>query len=324
MNCETTRLIRCPSWPAPPWSRWRPVRHGPPTGRWVEVADPYFVEFQDILKQALAAQPNTNRAKNVILFVGDGMGDLDRDRGADFEGPQRGVDGVSKKLAFDAFPHGTLSKTYSSDAQVTDSAPSATAMMTGVKLKKRHAGGQRDVQTTTTAPAPWPARSRRRWKWPSWPECRPGRSPPPGSLTPLRPPPTPTRRAVRDWEADGDMKPEAIAAGCTDIARQLVEMSAPATASRSPRAAGAQRFLPDTMEDPEDAGKKGKRKDGKDLTQAWLQRYGNSGAYVWNEKQFSELKPENVDHLLGLFERSHMEYEYDREKAPVASRPWRR
>ena len=68
------------------------------------------------------------------------------------------------------------------------------------------------------------------------------------------------------------------------------------------------------MDDPEDAGKKGKRKDGKDLTQAWLQRYGNSGAYVWNEKQFSELKPENVDHLLGLFERSHMEYEFDREK----------
>ena len=38
-------------------------------------------------------------------------------------------------LAFDAFPHVALSKTYSSDAQVTNSAPSATAMMTGVKLK---------------------------------------------------------------------------------------------------------------------------------------------------------------------------------------------
>jgi alkaline phosphatase len=117
----------------------------------------------------------------------------------------------------------------------------------------------------------------------------------------------------RDWEADADMKPEAIAAGCTDIARQLVEMSF-GDGLEVAMGGGRERFLPETMEDPEDAGKKGKRKDGKDLTQAWLQRYGNSGAYVWNEKQFSELKPENVDHLLGLFERSHMEYEFDREK----------
>ena len=37
-------------------------------------------------------------------------------------------------------------------------------------------------------------------------------------------------------------------------------------------------FLPATTDDPEDEGKKGKRKDGKDLTKAWLDRYGNSGA----------------------------------------------
>jgi alkaline phosphatase len=77
---------------------------------------------------------------------------------------------------------------------------------------------------------------------------------------------------------------------------------------------GREMFLPETMDDPEDAGKKGKRKDGKDLTKAWLDRYGNSGAYVWNGHQFEELKPAEVDHVLGLFERSHMEYEFDREK----------
>ena len=104
-------------------------------GPLVQAADPYFVEAQDILKQALAAQPNTNRAKNVILFVGDGMGISTVTAARIFEGQQRGVDGVSNQLAFDAFPHVALSKTYSSDAQVTDSAPSATAMMTGVKLK---------------------------------------------------------------------------------------------------------------------------------------------------------------------------------------------
>ncbi len=117
----------------------------------------------------------------------------------------------------------------------------------------------------------------------------------------------------RDWESDADMKPDGIAAGCTDIARQLVEMPY-GDGLEVAMGGGRDRFLPATTDDPEDAGKKGKRKDGKDLTQAWLARYGNSGAYVWNEKQFRELKPENVDHLLGLFERSHMKYEFDREK----------
>ena len=94
------------------------------------------------------------------------------------------------------------------------------------------------------------------------------------------------------------MKPEGIAAGCADIARQLVEMSF-GDGLEVAMGGGRDRFLPATMDDPEDVGKKGKRKDGKDLTKAWLARYGNSGAYVWNEKQFGELKPENVDHRAG-------------------------
>ena len=40
-----------------------------------------------------------------------------------FEGQQRGVDGESNMLAWEAFPHLAASKTYSSDAQITDSAP---------------------------------------------------------------------------------------------------------------------------------------------------------------------------------------------------------
>ena len=39
----------------------------------------------------------------------------------------------SNVLAWEAFPHLAASKTYSADAQITDSAPSAVAMTTGVK-----------------------------------------------------------------------------------------------------------------------------------------------------------------------------------------------
>jgi alkaline phosphatase len=119
--------------------------------------------------------------------------------------------------------------------------------------------------------------------------------------------------ANRDWESDAAMTAEAVQAGCKDIARQLVEMPY-GDGLEVAMGGGRANFLPATADDPEDAGKKGKRKDGADLTKAWLDRYGNSGAYVWNLEQFDRLDPANVDHVLGLFEMSHMEYDYDRPK----------
>jgi alkaline phosphatase len=70
-------------------------------------------------------------------------------------------------------------------------------------------------------------------------------------------------------------------------------------------------FLPSTTPDPEDAGKFGNRKDGQDLTQQWLANYPQA-AYVYDRAGFDAIDPKQTDHLLGLFERSHMEYEHDR------------
>ena len=120
--------------------------------------------------------------------------------------------------------------------------------------------------------------------------------------------------ANRDWEADANMPAEAVSAGCTDIARQLVEMKF-GDGLEVAMGGGRSYFVPEAMADPEypdDEKKKGKRKDGKDLTKAWLDRYGDKGAYVWNKEQFAAIDPAKTDHLLGLFEPSHMQYDYDR------------
>jgi alkaline phosphatase len=101
----------------------------------VQVNDPYFQQSQQALQRILAQQRNTNQAKNVILVVGDGMGFSTVTAARIYEGQQRGVDGESNVLAWEAFPYLAASKTYSSDAQITDSAPSAVAMTTGVKTK---------------------------------------------------------------------------------------------------------------------------------------------------------------------------------------------
>src|SRR5919112_640752 len=89
--------------------------------------DAYFRAAQAALQERLQVTPNTNRAKNVILFVGDGMGISTVTAGRIYEGQKRGVDGESNALTMEKLPYAALSKTYTHDAQVADSAPTAVA-----------------------------------------------------------------------------------------------------------------------------------------------------------------------------------------------------
>ena len=132
-------------------------------------------------------------------------------------------------------------------------------------------------------------------------------------LTHATPGATYSHIANRDWESDSDMPPEALAAGCTDIARaarrDALRRRLRGRDGRRPAElpAGERRPI------PEDEGKKGERKDGARPDPGVARPLSaNGGAYVWNQEQFDAIDPASTDHLLGLFERSHMEYEHDR------------
>jgi alkaline phosphatase len=271
--------------------------------------DPYYKQADAAMKKVLQLQKNTNQAKNVILFVGDGMGFSTVTATRIFEGQQRGVDGESNILAWEAFPYLAASKTYSADAQITDSAPSAVAMTAGVKTindvmglnhtaKLDSCEDQKTKQVTTL------------WEMAETIGMSTGVVTT-ARLTHATPGATYAHIANRDWESDADMPAETLSAGCSDIARQLAEMHF-GDGLEVAMGGGRAAFLPQTTADPEHADKKGKRKDGKDLTRAWLDRYGEKGAYVWNKQQFDAVDLSKTDHLLGLFEPSHMQYEHDR------------
>ncbi len=66
--------------------------------------------------------------KNIIFFLGDGMGMTTMTAARIY---QMGEDG---NLTMDTLPETAFVKTFSNDAQVTDSAPSMSAYMTGVKM----------------------------------------------------------------------------------------------------------------------------------------------------------------------------------------------
>ena len=80
-----------------------------------------------------ADKPNDRKARNVIIFIGDGMSVTTLTAARIFEGQQKGVDGESYVAQMDRLPHTALVKTYSHDGQVPDSAPTATAIVSGVK-----------------------------------------------------------------------------------------------------------------------------------------------------------------------------------------------
>merc|ERR1712008_258516 len=66
----------------------------------------------ETLKERLALQPNTKKAKNVILFIGDGMGVATHTAARIYKGQKNGQSGEEEILEWEKFPYSGQSKTY--------------------------------------------------------------------------------------------------------------------------------------------------------------------------------------------------------------------
>jgi alkaline phosphatase len=255
-----------------------------------------------------ASQPINGRAKNVIIFIGDGMGISTLTAARIYEGQKLGRDGESFVTAMDSLANAALVKTYSHDSQVADSAPTASAIMAGVKLRNGLIGLGPEALEDDCAGS-------KGKEIPSIFEFAQATGRATGVISTARithatPAATYAHTAQRDWESDADMPAAAKSAGCIDIARQLVEQPVGQKLDII-LGGGRANFLPTTMADPEYADKTGKRTDGRDLVAAW--RAANpTGAYVWNAADFAKLNLKGRGKVLGLFEPDHMRYEADR------------
>ena len=228
-----------------------------------------------------------------------------------YEGQKRGVDGESNELVFERYlPYAALAKTYTHDAQVADSAPTATAMVTGVKslngtigvdqhavLEKCEGSAETHVETlfeqAEKAGLSTGVISTAR-------------------ITHATPAATYAHTPMRDWENDSNLTDEAKANGCKDIAAQLIDWPA-GDGFEVILGGGCSNFLPKEVADLENTDKTGSRTDGRNLVEEWQKKY-TDGAYVWNLEQFNAVDLASTNHLFGLFERSHMQYEADRAK----------
>jgi alkaline phosphatase len=251
--------------------------------------------------------PKLQRAKNVILFVGDGMGVSTVTAARILEGQQRGEDGEFNRLSFERFSDLSLSVTASANQQTSDSAPTATAMVAGIKTNDGAISVDQTIARIEPSAAVTAAKSVRTIL-----ERAEQRGMSTGIVSTARithatPAVNYAHISNRDWEDNSSLP-----AGATvkDIARQLLEFPY-GDGLEVVLGGGRSYFMPRTMNDPEYPTQIGRRTDGRDLTAEWVTKYQKS-AYIWNKAQFDAVNPARTNHLLGLFERSHMKYEADR------------
>ncbi len=278
--------------------------------------------FQDGEMSVDAKSYFRSRAKNVILFVGDGMGVSTVTAARILEGQLRGESGEENNLSFDLFPFTGLAKTYNVDSQTPDSAGTMTAMMTGVKTDVGVIGVNEDIVrgdcSTVAGNELVTALELAEIAGKSTGIISTAR------ITHATPAATYAKSADRNWEDISDMPAAAVEAGCVDIAAQLVGFEENLKA-RYPSAkkidgldvvmgGGRRHFLPkDADYNSPDAvsGVEGDRTDGRDLTAEWKAKYPQ-GAYVFDQAGFDAINPNSTDKVFGLFNESHMQYEADR------------
>lgn len=254
-------------------------------------AGAYDADGRARLQAALKRVPDARKPKNIILFIGDGMGINSVTAGRIFAGQLRGGNGVTNDLAFEKFPYSGLSRTHSTDQYVTDSANGISAITTGVKTINGAIGVDGSVKSgvcgaIAKASIPTLFEDAKRRGMAAGVVTTSG-------ITDATPAGAYGHVPDRSWRSDPDLTPEAVQNGCTDLARQLVE--APAVI-RMDVALGGDRvnFLPaggDVL---------GLRKDGRNLVQDW-QTQSTKAAYVRTASELMAVDAGKTDHLLGLF-----------------------
>ena len=226
--------------------------------------------FRDGASQAAARGAMQGRAKNVIIFLGDGMSLTTVAAARIFEGQRKGGSGEENRLAWETFPATALSKTYNTDSQTPDSAGTMSAIATGVKtragvLSIGQTAQRKDCAGALAAPALtlWELASSSGMATGVVTTAR---------VTHATPGATFTHTPERNWENDSDLPDQAVREGCIDIARQLVETPF-GRGFDVLMGGGRKNFMPVTQRDPEEDDKVGERLDGRDLIADWRSRH---------------------------------------------------
>jgi len=265
----------------------------------------WFTDAQAKIQEMVARQPITKRAKNVILFTADGNGVGTNYAVRLFSGQQAGLLGSEYVQPQETFPNLALVKTYTTNGQTPDSAPTASAMNTGVKSKNTMINVDETIAVNDCANM-----AGHELKTFAELASEAGKSVgviSTARLTHATPAGVYAKTVNRNWE-DNTGLPEDCT-NQTDIASQLINQMKAGVIDIA-MGGGRRHFIPTDFTDGE--GKTGKRTDGHNLVE---EAQAAGVQFAWGDEDFAKLKLDGSP-VLGLFESSHMKYEYDRAGEP--------
>ncbi|MGQ5525241.1 alkaline phosphatase [Chitinimonas sp. PSY-7] len=233
-------------------------------------------------------------AKNVIFFLGDGMGPTTITAARIYKYGEAG------SLTMDTLNRTARIKTFSKDGQTTDSAPSMGAYMTGVKMDNEVISMSADTKAIEPNGKTYTG------------NCGVANGAPADTLLELARAKGKAIGAVTTTSVTHATPASTYAHAChRDAEADIAVQAVPGGAGFNTKLGsgldvllgGGRRFWqPTTMSG-------GKRADGRDLT---AEMVASGYTYVSTGTAFKALDTKTTNKLLGLFTTSHMDYELDR------------
>lgn len=230
-------------------------------------------------------------AKNVIFFLGDGMGPATVTAARIYKVGEAGL------LSMDTLPRTARIKTFSKDAQTTDSAPSMSAYMTGIKMSNEvismspeTVASKPTADATSTCTGGTPVTTLL--------ELAKAKAKAVGAVTTTRithATPAATFAHVCHRDAENDIAAQVVPGGAGFNASLLDGVDVLL-------GGGKKFFIPKTVTG-------GKRADGRDLTTEFTKA---GYTYVESRTSLNAVDASKVSKLVGLFHLDHMDYELDR------------
>lgn len=266
-----------------------------------ELTSEYWLESaKKSVSEKVSSLPNTNKAKNVILFVGDGMGHTT------IGAARVAMGGEEKKLIFENFPHTASSKTYCLDKGVADSSCSGNAFLHGVKSNYGTIGMSGFAKRSNCVDSFNPrmyTESISKWAQSEGMAT--------GVVTTTRithatPACFYANSAERDWENDAEVIKSCGSQKIADIAEQLVHGEI-GSKFKVIFGGGSKNFINKTHSEH---GSFGVRADGRNLIEEWKMD-GKSKKFIKNRSELLDLDEDDYDQVFGLFASDHMPYHLD-------------
>eukprot|EP00088_Acartia_fossae_P001505 TRINITY_DN10583_c0_g2_i2.p1 TRINITY_DN10583_c0_g2~~TRINITY_DN10583_c0_g2_i2.p1 ORF type:complete len:556 (+),score=113.44 TRINITY_DN10583_c0_g2_i2:22-1668(+) len=287
----------------------------------VETTEYWYANAEEELNKAINKKENNARAKNIVIFVGDGMSIATVNAARIYKGQflLNNTDhtfgdlheGNSADIYWETFPNLGHSKTYSINYMVPDSAATATAIFSGAKTEGYTLGYDSHIRWDDASSAEVSQPLETILDWAQQAGMKTGfisntrvTHATPGALY--------AKTANRNWECDSKMgDQEGI---IKDIAVQLIEDS-PGKDTDLVFGGGLAAFVNYDLVDPDEVERDFNyannywnchRNDDRNLVDEWKLLYPN-GAFLTNKTGLGDLM--EAEKVFGLFTWSYMPYE---------------